>query len=68
MVRAQSPAQPAALMTTVEVAAYLHVSTRTLERWRAQGMGPRWVRVYHAVRYPRPAVVEFLRAQAGVGR
>jgi excisionase family DNA binding protein len=33
------------LMTRREVAAYLRVSVPTLERWAAQGIGPRWRRV-----------------------
>lgn len=54
---AQSPASDAPeYLTTREAAALLGVSTRTLEALRAEGRGPRYVRVGRAVRYPRDTV------------
>lgn len=40
-------------LTTREAAALLGVSTRHLEAMRAEGRGPRCIRVGRAVRYPR---------------
>ncbi|MCG5534180.1 helix-turn-helix domain-containing protein [Halorhodospira sp. 9621] len=31
-------------MTTLEAAEYLSVTRRTMERWRSQRIGPRWVK------------------------
>jgi hypothetical protein len=41
----------ATLLTSREVAALLSVSVRSLERWRVAGIGPRFVRLNHAIRY-----------------
>jgi len=41
-----------ALLTSREAALYLHLSERTLERWRVQGIGPRFVRLPNrSIRY-----------------
>lgn len=54
---AQAPASAAPeYLTTREAAALLGVSTRTLEALRAEGRGPRHVRIGRAVRYPRDTV------------
>jgi hypothetical protein len=37
-------------------------SPRTLERWRLQGRGPRYVRIGRSVRYKQSALDDFLRA------
>jgi hypothetical protein len=39
------------LLTQREAAAVLRLSERTLERWRVQGIGPRFVRLNHSIRY-----------------
>ena len=39
------------LLTQREAALALRCSERTLERWRVQGMGPRFVRLNHSIRY-----------------
>ena len=39
------------LLTQREVALALRCSERTLERWRVQGIGPRFVRLNHSIRY-----------------
>jgi excisionase family DNA binding protein len=51
------------LLTTGEVAAYLNLSVRTLERWRASGTGPRWIRVYHSIRYRRSDLAAWMAEQ-----
>ncbi|MCG5533015.1 helix-turn-helix domain-containing protein [Halorhodospira sp. 9621] len=48
------------LATTEELAGYLCVSQRTLERWRRQRIGPAWVRVGHKIRYRREDVDAWL--------
>ena len=40
-----------ALLTQREAALCLRLSERTLERWRVQGTGPRFVRLNHRIRY-----------------
>jgi predicted DNA-binding transcriptional regulator AlpA len=39
------------LLTQREAALALRCSERTLERWRVQGIGPRFVRLNHSIRY-----------------
>jgi hypothetical protein len=39
------------LMTQRQLAARLNVSSRTLERWRAAGIGPEFIRLGKLVRY-----------------
>jgi hypothetical protein len=41
----------ATLLTQREAADVLRLSQRTLERWRVQGTGPRFVRLNHSIRY-----------------
>lgn len=57
-------AGPDVLMTPVEVTALLRLAPRTLEKWRATGKGPRFVRFSHAViRYWRSDVLRFAGAR-----
>ena len=51
------------LLTARELAAELKVSLRTLERWRAQGIGPVYVRLGRTVRYRRSDVNAWLERQ-----
>ncbi|HEY3496220.1 MAG TPA: helix-turn-helix domain-containing protein [Polyangiaceae bacterium] len=51
-----APASAPEYLTTREAAALLGVSVRTLAALRAAGKGPRFVRLGHAVRYPRDTV------------
>jgi hypothetical protein len=52
------------LWTDEDTAAYLReVSPRTLERWRALGSGPPWVKIGRRVRYSPPAVKAWVAAQ-----
>jgi helix-turn-helix protein len=39
------------LLTPLDAAAYLHVSPRTLEKWRMHGGGPRYRKLVHRVVY-----------------
>ena len=39
------------LLTQREAALALRLSERTLERWRVQGIGPRFVRLNNSIRY-----------------
>jgi hypothetical protein len=39
------------LLTQHDAALVLKISVRTLERWRVQGIGPRFVRLSHSIRY-----------------
>jgi len=39
------------LLTQREAALVLRLSTRTLERWRVSGTGPKFVRLNHSIRY-----------------
>lgn len=51
-----------AMVTTVALATFLGLSVPTLNRWRGNGEGPRWVKVGTAVRYPRESIREWLTA------
>ena len=49
-------------MTQAELAAFWQVSPRTLERWRALGTGPAWMRIGGRVLYRRTDVLAFEQA------
>ncbi|WP_374939174.1 helix-turn-helix transcriptional regulator [Microbacterium sp. AK009] len=56
------PSDPGALprlLTPDEVADYLQVPRRTVDRWRA-GDGPPFIRVGRAIRYPEPELALWL--------
>ena len=55
------------LLTADELAEELKISPRTLERWRARGIGPAWVRVGRSPRYRRSDVAEWLQEQRQQG-
>lgn len=57
----QAPIEPH--YTPEQVAELLQVSARTLERWRAQRIGPPYVKIGHFVRYPQSAVGRYLAQQ-----
>jgi len=44
---------PDALLTEVETAKVLNLSTRTLQAWRVRGSGPSFVQAGRAIRYRR---------------
>ena len=45
-----------------EASGYLGLSTRTLQKWRLQGLGPRFVKLGRAVRYDPADLQEYLQA------
>ncbi|MDP3383075.1 MAG: helix-turn-helix domain-containing protein [Phenylobacterium sp.] len=47
------------LLKTVEAAAFLGVSPRTLEDWRLRGGGPRFRKMRRAVRYHPADLISF---------
>lgn len=51
------------MLTKAELAARWRVSTRTLERWRAEGYGPAWFVIGGAIRYRVSDVLAFELAQ-----
>jgi len=51
------------LLTAAEVAEYLAVSEATLERWRADGAGPNFIKAGAGIRYPANCVAEYVNQQ-----
>lgn len=49
--------------TPAELAAELNVCTKTLERWRADRLGPKITKIGRRVLYRRSAVAAWLAAQ-----
>lgn len=48
------------LLTTTEVANRLRLEPGTIENWRYQGKGPRFVRIGRVVRYPEDWLVQWV--------
>jgi excisionase family DNA binding protein len=59
----QSPREE--LLTETETAALLHVSVRTLRRWRQQGSGPPAHKAGRRVLYAKGEVLAWLRREKG---
>ncbi len=57
------PAQAAPFLTVEELARRWRSSPRTLERWRADGHGPRWLRLKGRVLYRVEDVLAYERAR-----
>ncbi len=55
LAQAQEPRR----LTQADLADRWQLSVRTLEAWRQRGVGPRWLRVGRAVRYPIEEVEAF---------
>jgi excisionase family DNA binding protein len=51
-----------ALLTEVQAAELLNLSTRTLQAWRIRGVGPPFVQAGRAVRYRRRDLVKWIEA------
>jgi phage terminase Nu1 subunit (DNA packaging protein) len=47
------------LLTEVQAADLLRMSSRTLQAWRSRGVGPPFVRAGRAIRYRRPALISW---------
>lgn len=51
------------LLTEHDVSDQLKVSTKTLQRWRHTGIGPRFVKIAGTtIRYPEPDVENFIQS------
>lgn len=61
----QQPSTPPTLKTA-EVAHLLRTSEQTLERMRASGTGPAFVKVGREFRYPTSALIDWIAANATV--
>lgn len=48
------------MLTTKELAKELKVSTRTIEGWRLNGLGPRYVRVSNRIRYKESDIIHYM--------
>lgn len=51
------------LLTEVDAARVLSLSSRTLQAWRAKPFGPRFIRVGRAIRYRRQDIEEWVSEQ-----
>lgn len=56
------PAAPASLLTERDLCARLRLSPAHVQAMRRKGIGPQFVRIGKAVRYPEPALSEWLAA------
>ena len=64
MHRSINGAQDDCLLTEVEAARVLSLSSRTLQAWRCRGFGPRFVRLGRAVRYTRQELKDWVAQQS----
>lgn len=55
--------QTSDLLTAEDLAARWHMSPRSFERWRRQGVGPKWVRLRGKILYRLHDVVAYENAQ-----
>lgn len=53
MAIASTAADPDRLLNEIQAAQVLGLSSRTLQAWRSQGIGPAYVRAGRAIRYRR---------------
>lgn len=51
------------LLTELQAAIFLTLSSRTLQAWRLKGVGPPYVRLGRAIRYRRSDLVAWLAKQ-----
>lgn len=57
---------PAAVLNTLEAAAYLNIRPSTLEQWRWNGRGPRFCKIGRSCRYRVADLDAFLNDRAFV--
>ena len=50
------------LLTASDAAEVMHVSPKTLERWRLEGFGPRWIRAGRKPLYRLSDLIDWLDA------
>lgn len=55
------PAPDRSLLTQAETSTLLRINVRTLERWRIDGSGPRFVKLGRQVLYERDELAEHIR-------
>ena len=60
--RLKSPSSHPGFLTTIKAAEFLSVSPQTLEIWRHNAEGPRYVKLGRAVRYAVSDLVEFMES------
>lgn len=56
----QASSDPDALLTEIKAAAFLSLSSRTLQAWRSNDAGPAFVRAGRAIRYRRSDLIEWM--------
>lgn len=62
--RSQAPVDPDELLRVQDAARLLNLSVRSLERMRAAGIGPRWVKCSPKIlRYPRSEIRAWAQSQ-----
>ena len=54
--------EPDSLITEVDAADFLKLSTRTLQSWRSDRVGPAFIRVGRAIRYRRADLLSWISA------
>lgn len=60
---------PHAMLRERELAERWRTSQRTLQRWRAEGRGPAFLRIGDAIRYPMADILAYeARRRGGEGR
>ena len=57
-----APGAPPSLLTTAEAAVSMGLRKNTLEIWRLQGKGPRFVKIESHVRYRSQDILAYLEA------
>lgn len=55
----ENAAMPPALLDDVRAAQFLGLGRRTLQNWRVQGVGPRFLRIGRSVRYSMADLLEY---------
>jgi hypothetical protein len=55
------------LLTETQARTITGHSASCFRKWRAAGVGPRWVKVMGRVYYPAPALAQFLKAAPSGG-
>jgi predicted DNA-binding transcriptional regulator AlpA len=64
---AQQASDPERLLNEIQAADLLRLSSRTLQAWRSQGVGPEYVKAGRAVRYRRSAIIAWTEQNTVVG-
>lgn|ERR1035441_9068850 len=61
------PPELATLLTPEQLSAYLDTPLNTLAQWRSRGLGPRYIKWGHKIRYDQADVVAWLEEQKSFG-